>query len=500
MVNFKCLYPRKTWRSSLFLALCLFFSQVASAQDYYWYYNGRGIDPPSPVAYCQSRASSDANSESIVHPSSGFERPDQYICVLQMTRPVPQVYPGFPINRGGDGCAEPKKLNPDTGLCELPQPDPCESTIGTTTSHLHRIGDFSGAGVINGRTDPPGRICSSSCQYAWDGGAPTSALRFVSGNPNGVFGTFTYKGNGVKCTESDTAVAVPGSPEATKEKQSDCTTKVTDAEGRTHYTCQTAEVFKEPGSMKCGTVQGEFKCLPSKPSPKLDDKKVTTEVTEKTNSDGSKNTETKTTTTVTTCSGANSCTTTTTTNTTNTKTNADGSSGGETSTCSGVGCGGSKPDGSETPPEEEEEGSAVSGDMACTAVPACEGDAIQCAILRQTQQQRCGDEEFREVTDKKITDLKSSLAAEFSGEEYQPLKATADGTFDMSSMIDTSSRFSKTCPVLPDIQYTWLDGSRQSLPLADALNNMCTVFTWLGYFVVAFAMRRGAEIVAGGLA
>lgn len=497
MVNFKCLYPRKTWRSSLFLALCLFFSQGASAEYYFWAFRSSEYGKyNSPVAGCKAYASFLSGAE-----YKGFQMTNWYAgnCIYLGER---DSWIQIEIFRGGDSCAPEATYNPSTGECEAPEPDPCEPTIGQTTTHMHRLGDFSGAGVVNGRVDPPARICSNSCQYAWDFGEPTGAYRFVSGNPNGVFASFKYKGNGVSCNESDTSISVPGSKEPSKEKDSKCTNKVEDAEGRVHYTCEASEVFKEPGSMNCGTVQGEFKCIASKPSPKLDDKKVTTEVTEKTNADGSKTTQTTTTTTTTTCTGANSCNTKVTTSTSTSKTNADGSSGGETSTCTGPGCSGSKPDGSETPAEEEEEGSesSVSGDMACTAVPACEGDAIQCAILRQTQQQRCGDEEFREVTDKKITDLKSSLAAEFSGEEYQPLKASADGTFDMSTMVDTSSRFSKACPVIPDIQFTWIDGSRQSLPLAEGLSNMCTVFTWLGYFVVAFAMRRGAEIVAGGLA
>lgn len=499
MVNFKCLYPQKIWRSSLFLALCLFFSQVANAEDYYFQGEHHGdLKFKTADLACKYDGEKVAQMQNrpLVGTVVSFRSPGTYNCRVNMPD---DFFRYTVIARRGDGCPDGGTFDEENGLCKE---DPCMATVGQMTTHLHRLGDFSGAGVVNGRVDPPSKVCSNSCQYAWDFAGPTSAYRFVSGTPNGVFATFNYKGNGVSCTEGDTSVSAPGSKEATKEKDSKCTDKVEDAEGRVHYTCQASEVFKEPGSMSCGTVNGQTTCVAKKPSPKLDDKKVTTEVTEKVNSDGSKTTETKTTTTTTTCTGANSCNTTVTTSTSTSKTNADGSRGGDTSTCTGPGCSGSKPDGSETPDEEEEEegGSAVSGDMACTAVPVCEGDAIQCAILRQTQQQRCGDEEFREVTDKKITDLKSSLAAEFSGEEYQPLKPSADGTFDMSSMVDTSSRFSKTCPVLPDIQYTWLDGSRQSLPLADALNNMCTVFTWLGYFVVAFAMRRGAEIVAGGLA
>lgn len=505
MVNFKCIYPPKTWHSWLCLVLSLFFSQVASAA-YTWTLEGKNF--PTPSAACTWLGPLNTPpAQSYIYQSTSIVRVSdtRFDCYVHFKWAGPNGGTAkngpYDIRRSGGSCVSPDVYDPQTGECKQPEPDPCQSTVGQMTTHQHRIGDFSGAGVVNGATDPPGRICSNSCQYAWDGGAPVGVYRFQSGNPNGVFGVFNYKGNGVTCTQSDVAKTNPGSPGATKQQESQCTEKVTDAEGRTHYTCQASQVFKEPGSMSCGTVNGQTTCIPKKPSPKLDDKKVTTEVTEKKASDGSKTTETKTTTTVTTCSGAGACTTTTTTNVNSSKTNADGSSGGDSSTCSGPGCAGNKPDGSEQPKDDEEEqgGSAVSGDMACTALPLCEGDAIQCAILRQTQQQRCSDQEFREVTEKKAADLKSSLASEFSGPDFQPLSAGAEGTFDLSGMVDTSSRFSKSCPVVPDIQFSWIDGSSRSIPLGQAIADLCTILTWLGYFVVAFAMRRGAEIIAGGL-
>lgn len=497
MVNFKCIYPPKTWHSWLCLALSLFFSQAASAEEYYYqgsFANGIKFKTPELACKHDGEVGSVQYGYALVSTTLSYSG-GVFNCKILMEK---QFFRWTVIARRGDSCPLGGVFDPSTGTCKS---DPCQSTVGQMTTHQHRIGDFTGSGVVNGATDPPGRICSNSCQYAWDGGAPVAAYRFQSGNPNGVFGVFNYKGNGVACTESDVAKTNPGSPGATKQQESQCTEKVTDAEGRVHYTCQASQVFKEPGSMSCGTVNGQTTCVPKKPSPKLDDKKVTTEVTEKKDADGSKTTETKTTTTVTTCSGAGACTTTTTTNVNSSKTNADGSSGGESSTCSGPGCAGNKPDGSEQPKDDEEEqgGSAVSGDMACTALPLCEGDAIQCAILRQTQQQRCSDQEFREVTEKKTADLKSSLASEFSGPEFQPLSAGTEGTFDLSGMVDTSSRFSKSCPVVPDIQFSWIDGSSRSIPLGQAIADLCTILTWLGYFVVAFAMRRGAEIIAGGL-
>lgn len=64
-------------------------------------------------------------------------------------------------------------------------------------------------------------------------------------------------------------------------------------------------------------------------------------------------------------------------------------------------------------------------------------------------------------------------------------------------MIDTSSRFSSSCPLLPTVSYSWVDGSSQNFdPNFPAL---CEYLRWFGYLLVAFAMRYAAEIIAGGL-
>ncbi|TRX76876.1 hypothetical protein FM069_01440 [Pseudomonas mangiferae] len=135
---------------------------------------------------------------------------------------------------------------------------------------------------------------------------------------------------------------------------------------------------------------------------------------------------------------------------------------------------------------------------ACDATVTCSGDAIQCAILRQQKAQTCSDEEFRKVDQKKITELKATLDGEFSGAEYQPLKADSDGTFDISTMLDTSGRFSRTCPVIPDLTVPFF-GNAAVIPFSSVVGQLCTFFQWFGYLMVAFAMRRAAEIIAKGL-
>ena len=102
------------------------------------------------------------------------------------------------------------------------------------------------------------------------------------------------------------------------------------------------------------------------------------------------------------------------------------------------------------------------------------------------------------MSETKVNELKTTLENEFSGDEYQPLEAGEGSTFNLANMIDTSRRFSASCPVIPDIQFTWIDGSSVSIPVSSVFEMLCPYLAWFGYILVAFAMRHAAEIVAGG--
>jgi len=134
--------------------------------------------------------------------------------------------------------------------------------------------------------------------------------------------------------------------------------------------------------------------------------------------------------------------------------------------------------------------------MACAAVVACSGDVIQCAILRQEQQARCADEKFRDLSDGPVNDAKSAMATEFSGSDYQPLKAQGDDVHDFSSVIKTDSFLSKSCPVLPSIDIPFAQFKTR---LDFNMSGLCDFLTYLGYLNVAFALYKAAEIVGRGV-
>ncbi|WP_255839840.1 virulence factor TspB C-terminal domain-related protein [Pseudomonas benzenivorans] len=372
------------------------------------------------------------------------------------------------------------------GQCVVPEPDKCESTVGNNVDHMHRMGDFTGAGVVGGYVPPPGVVCDGGCQYASNQQPAKDAFRFVNGDPSGVYGAYGYKGNGVSCTGGEATREQPANGSPTAEKTSECTNKVTDAEGRQQYSCTAVDSYTDIGSMDCGEVNGVHQCVPVPPKPRKTDKTTEVEVTEKTNPDGSKDTTTTTTTTTTVCSGVNACTTTTTTSTTSNHTKSDGSPGGESTSCTGPGC----PDGDgktqqerEQEEEEEQPESKVSGGQTCEAAPTCEGDAVQCAILKQQYEARCDYEEAMDYDGKK-----ADIEGLFQGEQFE----LQESEISAPSFINSATRFLPSgCPPPESITLTSNGGHTFQLKY-EPICRIASDFSWL---IVAFTSLFSALYV-----
>lgn len=411
-----------------------------------------------------------------------------------------QVRYGF-AQRVGNECPSDTTYNPNTGVCEAPEPDKCEPTIGVRIPHWHNFGTLG-----ENANEAPITVCENSCQYSNTFETPECNREF----PNQAFCSLTYLGNGVECTEGDKSnpsnfdqppTKPPETREPTREHEQKCDKWVTGEDGVARRTCTSKDEYKDPGQLKCENTNGYLKCAPGTPPPAYTKTETTAESAKTDNADGSSKTETTTNKDVTNCHGAKPCKTDSTEKTETENTNPDGSPGDKTTTCKGDKCTTDEDPKPGTDPDAEEEGeddkSSVSGGAVCDSPPVCDGDAIQCAILRQQFTQRCADEKFREVTPENTNALKSDLDAAFSGEQFQPITATAENTFSLEGMIDTTSRFSSSCPVLPSVSYSWVDGSSQSFNPNFA--DLCQYLRWMGFLLVAFAMRSAAEIIAGGL-
>lgn len=345
----------------------------------------------------------------------------------------------------GDTCQPDATYNPISGGCDAPQPpqeDPCLPTTGNKIGHRHKLGEIV-LGTV-GYSPPPSSVCSGSCQYS-DPEMDGKPYRFVSGDPSGAWATYSYFGDGVTCAAGETPVDAPSENKPEAQKTSECTNKVclvTDSNGSCQqytYSCTATETYTDPGKLDCdfGSVDGKAVCVPNSPAPKMTEKEVTTDIEVKENSDGSKDTKTTTTTNTTNCIGSGSCTTTTTTTVSNSKTNPDGSDGGTSSSCTGSDCYDS--DGKTQQDREEEEGAEtkVTGES-CDVPVACQGDAIQCAILRQQKEEVCATQKAMdwEGNKQQVTDA-------VQGEQYQ----VKEEVIEAPSFIASGTRFlTSSCP------------------------------------------------------
>lgn len=472
----------------------LFFAQGVSAEVFWWQVNGIDSlrDKPfgSPgegcsavLAYFQSQGSGYSFTFNYLRRNSDVE----FSCSLKRLDQgefFGEV--GASIGRYGDTCPTGTEYDAAVGECKSP-PKECE--VGTP--NLFRSSNYPII-VINGKNTVPSSPpsgCLSGCAYEADSSRPTSCYRTPGSTTEG-FCNYTLKSNGQNCsadsgnlggtgpslsepnqppvTDPPSDPNDPGCPKGYSWSGTTCVKTPTDPTDPTDP--------KDPGGDGGGTGGGgtggggdggtgggdggagggDGKCDPAKDPNK--------------------------------CQG-------------------NGSGGGgdgkcdpakDPNKCQGTGGGGTGQCDPAKDPNKCQGGSSISGDGDCKVAIQCNGDAIQCAIVRQEKAARCADEEFRTVDDKKIQDLKNTLAGEFSGPEYEPIKATGENTHDLSKLLDTSGRFSKACPVIPDVSFPWF-GSTQTVSLSSVSSDLCTYLQWFGYLLVAFAMRAAAEIIARGL-
>ncbi|WP_317068126.1 attachment protein [Pseudomonas aeruginosa] len=378
---------------------------------------------------------------------------------------------GVSIGRYGDTCPTGTEYDAAVGECKSP-PKECE--VGTP--NLFRSSNYPII-VINGKNTVPSSPpsgCLSGCAYEADSSRPTSCYRTPGSTTEG-FCNYTLKSNGQNCSADSGNLGGTG-PSLSEPNQPPVTDPPSDP--------------NDPGCPKGYSWSGTT-CVktPTDPTDPTDPKDPGGDGGGTGGGDGG-----------------------------GTGGGGDGGTGGGDGGTGGGdgngGTGGGDGDGGGTggggdgggdgqcdpakDPNKCGSGSSISGDGDCKVAIQCNGDAIQCAIVRQEKAARCADEEFRTVDDKKIQDLKNTLAGEFSGPEYEPIKATGENTHDLSKLLDTSGRFSKACPVIPDVSFPWF-GSTQTVSLSSVSSDLCTYLQWFGYLLVAFAMRAAAEIIARGL-
>lgn len=509
---------RVTGYISFSLAASLLFVSGVSALDYSWsssYSSGSFPDASSACAAGYSQLNASGPNKPYVFISAIRDDNATYYCRGTSTGTNGQTTnPGdlFVVYRSGNACPAGSTYDPSTGMCKGPEPDKCASTAGSSVTHESDVGPVNN-GSPGGDPDPV--VCSGSCQYvnSWD---EQNCYMFAGNDPakrDHFYCKFRYQGNGTSCTAGNSTTPPSGTPfdqpatkppislEPSTNSSKKCGEWTTTGDGSATRNCDTDVSYTDPGKLDCKPTSTKT-CTPISPIPELNDNSSKDTTTSVTNPDGSKTTTTVTTNTKVTCKGVSPCTTTTSTTTKTDNTNADGTAGDSTTTCKGSGC---KPNGTgsgngddatdnDGDEGEEEEESSVGGE-ACTAAISCNGDAIQCAILRQEKLSQCNDEKYRELD---VVKLKSDVEADFSGVDFKPLVAEAGDKFNFANVINTDSQFSASCPRLPTVQFSF--GTRtETIGFDEGIDELCKYAILLSYLMVAFAMYRAAGIIAGGM-
>lgn len=333
-------------------------------------------------------------------------------------------------------CVAPQTRNSTTGVCEAP-PIPSCPAAGTTTPGVTG-GFYTGLGSM------PATLCISGCTYSTQGlGVGTSTG----------WGLEAGKSTGATCTNAPPSTVPPEDPKAK---------------------CIIA-------GQGFGTVNGQVVCVPPT--------KTTAPKTTTKTSPGGNSTIDQTTTTI--CTGAGSCTTTTTTTTT---------SGGSGPGGTGPGSTTSEPTTTETDQPksvfcEENPNSSMCKNSsfagACGSLPACDGDAVQCAQAKASFETKCLLEKEPEGA---AYTLGKSIAEGGSDSVISPLHASQVETRDIASIIsDAAGQRTLSASCISSQSFTIGLGSYSIDTVL-----FCSFAQIMGYLFVAVASVHAVKILAGG--
>lgn len=418
-------------RSSFSLFL-LFFSQLSYSLDYYW--SGRGpsgvvIDDQTPTAVCQRlfalviRPGTNPISVTQNHATS-FNCRYYYIDSWQ-----PAGIPGNPVDvqilRFGDSCPEGNSYSETEFKCVPPSPPPadCSASAGTTSYHLSATGKTRtspDAPWPSGTVTGSPTMCSGSCQFSLAQSIQVQCGSLKGGDPLIQYCLFKYSGTGQPCSAGDpaqnsgsTAPVPPTDPNDPTDPANNC--------GPTH--------------VWSGSV-----CVPKLDPDPADPTDPGTGGTDPGTGGGGPGT-----------GGGD-----------------PGTGGGDPGTGGGdPGTGGGDP-GDDGP---DEEGDVVKGE-ACDLDLTCEGDALQCAMLRQQKADRCNWQLDSKQT-KQIVDS-------FTGDKYKLGESSTDIGSSFSTALNSPRFLPASCPPPQRIN---IQGRSYSLPWS----YVCDFASGLSYLIVAMA-------------
>lgn len=486
--------------------ILLFFlsSPYVFAQDYYWKVtrpNNSSITwgmANTPEAACIAATSAadeyTTDASNFVFSHTVFISPTRYFCRWNVTTSGGgSSYTQYYVNRYGSTCPSGTAYNETTGICD---PDECKAKEGQTTG-VSKSGlkndsfltvTYSATLKRNFYNHSP-LACVSGC--AVDIARSLKCTLDTAGQYR-CGGSGTY--NGTSCSsENPSADPDPnGTDPVPQEKTIDEPCIYGTVNGVT--SCVSRKKIDTEGLF--GDSQGACSNPAGCPGadPKSNETKIDTQVTNDPQPNGdTKTTKTDTKTTTICQSSDTNCTVTTTTKTTTTTTNGNGTVTSTTGVCSGPDCS------SNTNPDADGDGwgdcvgddcgdgnggSTVNGED-CGVPLACEGDAIQCAILRQEKENNCKwmlgpDEE-------------AAVVAQVSGEGFQLEENSVDTSSFFTDAINQGRWLSSGCPSPRTISVMGTSVTFSWQPICDFAVAMAPIIVAMASLFFALFVFRGIK-------
>lgn len=203
---------RDTHAAIVGCGLFIFFSAPVFAEPFHWKY--RDGDPyPTPRAACEPLAarfvtSGDKTIAGTIKEIK-FWRDDVADCIV--SPPAGYEYAGegtYRILRAGDGCIEPDTYNSATGGCEPPPPECKAGDPGIFKGSEGSVIESGGRKYVG--SQPPSDVCYNQCSFTVSDRASSCFL--LSGSTTTGFCNYLGSGTGSNCKAPDAALGQTGDP------------------------------------------------------------------------------------------------------------------------------------------------------------------------------------------------------------------------------------------------------------------------------------------------
>lgn len=191
------------------------WGQVGFAEDYYWISNvvsGRFASPTSACSAAIAKMNStDVGSKTTLR-GLNKQADDLFNCLLRVTYDnggVDNVDTYASAIRSGDSCPTPDHTyNAQTGECEPPPQDCSTASPGIFKSPPAGIINSNGANYVATRS--PGTVCYNQCSYLTSDRASSCFL--TPGSTTQGYCNYIGNATGENCTEPDYPLGAPGDP------------------------------------------------------------------------------------------------------------------------------------------------------------------------------------------------------------------------------------------------------------------------------------------------